>query len=230
MQFAHQRHVIHRDLKPANVLVVSDANELEVKITDFGLAKFLAEESSQHTKSYAFLGTPSYMAPEQANGRASEIGPAADVYSLGAIFCELLTGQPPFRGETPIETLRLLLSAEPVSIHQFAPRIPRDLATICDKCLQGEPNRRYASAAELREDLNRYLEGRPIQARPVGNAERARRWCRRNPLLAGAFGSVALLLAASRPCRSGIRPSSVASSPTRDSPRNRPKFVCGILT
>jgi eukaryotic-like serine/threonine-protein kinase len=195
VQFAHQRHVIHRDLKPANVLVVSDEYELEVKITDFGLAKFLAEESSQHTKSYAFIGTPSYMAPEQANGRASEIGPAADIYSLGAIFCELLTGQPPLRGETPIETLRLLLSAEPVSIQQFAPGIPRDLATICEKCLQCEPNRRFASAAELREDLNRYLEGRPIQARPVGNAERARRWCRRNPLLAGAFGSVALLLA-----------------------------------
>jgi serine/threonine-protein kinase len=195
VHFAHQRHVIHRDLKPANVLVISDGHELEVKITDFGLAKLLAEESSQHTKSYAFIGTPSYMAPEQANGRASEIGPTADVYSLGAILCELLTGQPPLRGETPIETLRLLLSAEPVSIHQFAARIPRDLATICDKCLQGDPNRRYASAAELGEDLNRYLEGRPIQARPVGRVERARRWCRRNPLLAGAFGFVVLLLA-----------------------------------
>ncbi len=195
VHFAHQRHVIHRDLKPANVLVVSDGHELEVKITDFGLAKLLSEESPQHTKSYAFLGTPSYMAPEQANGRASEIGPAADVYSLGAIFCELLTGQPPVRGETPIETLRLLLSAEPVSIRQLATRIPGDLATICDKCLQGEPDRRYASAAELREDLNRYLDGRPIQARPVGYAERARRWCRRNPLLAGTFGAVALLLA-----------------------------------
>ncbi len=195
VQFAHQRHVIHRDLKPANVLVVSDSDELDVKITDFGLAKFLVEGSSQHTKSYAFLGTPSYMAPEQATGRASEIGPAADVYSLGAIFCELLTGQPPFRGETPIHTLRLLLSAEPISVHQFTPRIPRDLATICDKCLRGEPNLRYASAAELGEDVNRYLEGRPIRARPVGNIERARRWCRRNPLLAGAFGSVALLLA-----------------------------------
>ncbi len=195
VHFAHRRNVIHRDLKPANVLVVSDGHELEVKITDFGLAKFLSEESPQLTKSYAFIGTPSYMAPEQAKGRASDIGPAADVYSLGAIFCELLTGQPPLRGETPIETLRLLLSAEPVSVHQFAARIPGDLATICDKCLQGEPGRRYASAAELREDLNRYLDGRPIQARPVGHVERARRWCRRNPLLAATFGTVALLLA-----------------------------------
>ena len=195
VHFAHQRHVIHRDLKPANVLMVSDSDDLDVKITDFGLAKFLVEESSRHTKSYAFLGTPSYMAPEQATGRVSEIGPAADVYSLGALFCELLTGQPPFRGETPIHTLRLLLAAEPVSVHQFVPGIPRDLATICDKCLRGKPNLRYASAAELGEDLNRYLEGRPIRARPVGNVERARRWCHRNPLLAGAFGSAALLLA-----------------------------------
>ncbi len=195
VQFAHDHHVIHRDLKPANVLVVADASELEVKITDFGLAKLLAEESSQQTKSYAFLGTPSYMAPEQARGRSREVAPAADIYSLGAILYELLTGQPPFRGETPVETLQLLLSTEPVSVHQFAPRIPRDLATICDKCLQIEWNRRYASAGELQEDLNRYLEGRPILARPVGIAERARRWCRRNPLLAGAFGSVAMLLA-----------------------------------
>ena len=120
VQFAHERHVIHRDLKPANVLMVSDSDDLDVKITDFGLAKFLVEESSRHTKSYAFLGTPSYMAPEQATGRVSEIGPAADVYSLGALFCELLTGQPPFRGETPIHTLRLLLAAEPISVHQFA--------------------------------------------------------------------------------------------------------------
>ncbi|HTM54443.1 MAG TPA: WD40 repeat domain-containing serine/threonine-protein kinase, partial [Pirellulales bacterium] len=194
VDFAHQRQVIHRDLKPANVLVTSDASELEVKITDFGLAKFLAQKSSQHTKSYAFLGTPSYMAPEQARGGAREVGPATDIYSLGAILYELLTGQPPFRGETPVETLRLLLSSDPISIFQLAPRTPRDLATICEKCLQTDPARRYPSAAQLREDLTRYLDGRPIQARPVGNLERARRWCRRNPLLAAAFGSVAVLL------------------------------------
>ena len=194
VQFAHERHVIHRDLKPANVLIASDAKELEVKITDFGLAKCFFEGASLHTGSYAFLGTPSYMAPEQANGQTREIGPAADIYSLGAILYELLTGQPPFRGESPIETLRLLLSTEPVSIHRFSPQVSRDLATICDKCLQGEIGRRYASAAELREDLERYLDGKPIQARRISNAERAWRWCRRNPPLAASLGSVAMLL------------------------------------
>ncbi len=194
VQYAHERHVIHRDLKPANVLVVAGGQELEVKITDFGLAKVLAEDLSQQTRSVAFLGTPSYMAPEQASGRARDIGPAADIYALGAILYELLTGQPPFRGESTIETLRLLLSSEPVSIQRLAPRISRDVATICVKCLQADVNKRYASAAELRADLTRFLEGKPIHARPIGNAERAWRWCLRNPHLAGALGSVMLLL------------------------------------
>jgi serine/threonine protein kinase len=194
VQFAHEHHVIHRDLKPANVLVVSDDKELEVKVTDFGLAKFLVEDSSPHTKSFTFLGTPSYMAPEQATGRPRDIGPAADIYALGAILYELLTGQPPIRGESPIETLRLLLSSEPVSIHHFERRIPRDLATICEKCIQREINKRYSSAADLQADLERFLEGKPIRARPISKAERAWRWCRRNPLLAGALGSVTMLL------------------------------------
>ena len=162
VEFAHERQVIHRDLKPANVLVTSEAGELEVKITDFGLAKFATQDSSQHTKSYAFLGTPSYMAPSKP-GAAREVTRAADIYGLGAILYELLTGQPPFRGETPVETLRLLLSSEPVALLQLAPRTPRDLATICEKCLQPDPNRRYRSAGELREELTRYLEGKPIQ-------------------------------------------------------------------
>jgi serine/threonine protein kinase len=130
VHFAHQRQVIHRDLKPTNVLMDAAAGELAVKITDFGLAKVLVGDSSQHTKSFAFLGTPSYMAPEQARGRASEIGPPADIYSLGAILYELLTGRPPFHGETPVETLRMLISTEPASVCQFPPQVPRDLATI----------------------------------------------------------------------------------------------------
>lgn len=194
VQFAHEHQVIHRDLKPANVLVVNDDKELTVKVTDFGLARFLVDDSQPHTKSFTFLGTPSYMAPEQATGSPRDIGPAADVYSLGAILYELLTGQPPIRGESPIETLRLLLSSEPVSIHCIDKKISRDLATICDKCLQRDGRMRYSSAAELHADLERYLEGRPIHARPIGKAERMWRWCRRNPLLAGALGCVAMLL------------------------------------
>lgn len=194
VQYAHDRHVIHRDLKPANVLVVSDGHPLEVKITDFGLAKLLADETSQHTKSYSFLGTPSYMSPEQATGHQRQIGPATDVYSLGAIFFELLAGQPPFQGETPMDTLRMVLNDPPVSLHQLAPHVPRDLSTICDKCLEHEPSRRYQSASELKADVERYLQGKPIQARKISSAERAWRWSRRNPLLAGALGLVALLL------------------------------------
>lgn len=194
VQFAHERYVIHRDLKPANVLIASDAPELEVKITDFGLAKLFREGGSQHTKSGAFLGTPSYMAPEQASGKTQQIGPPADVYALGAILYELLTGRPPFRGASPIETLQQRLSMEPISVYRLAPHVPRDLATICDKCLRTEIDRRYGSAAELRADLERYLAGMPVQARRIGGVERTWRWCRRNPAWAVALGSVAMLL------------------------------------
>jgi serine/threonine-protein kinase len=194
VSYAHERQVVHRDLKPANVLVASDESPLEVKITDFGLAKFYADDSSSHTKTNAFFGTPSYMAPEQAKGRYNEIGVASDIYSLGAILYELLTGRPPFCGESPMETLRLLISSEPVPTQRMMPHIPRDLATICDKCLHGASARRYASARELREDIERYLAGKPILARKTGALERTWRWCRRNPSLATALGSVAALL------------------------------------
>ena len=171
VHFAHQHQVIHRDLKPANVLVVSDEN-IEVKITDFGLAKFLADDSTSHTKTYGFLGTPSYMSPEQASGRSSEVTPAADIYSLGAILYELLTGQPPVRGESPIETLRLLLAQEPYAAHTFDPRIPatwpRSAKSACN-------TNRIAATPRLpicKKICRRYLDGRPILARRVGNAER----------------------------------------------------------
>ncbi len=194
VQFAHEHQVIHRDLKPANVLIAAREPELDIKIADFGLAKCFIEDSALRADSLAFLGTPSYMAPEQARGGSRETGNAADIYSLGAILYELLTGRPPICGESPGETLRLLLSTEPVSVRQLAPQVPCDLATICDKCLQGIAERRYASALALREDLDRFLEGKPIQARPIGELERAWRWCGRNPLLAGALGVIASLL------------------------------------
>lgn len=204
VDFAHQRGVIHRDLKPANILIAAETAELvgsgaagtQVKITDFGLAKAFHKQSSEQTQSGALLGTPSYMAPEQAAGQSRLIGPAADVYALGAILYELLTGRPPFRGETPIATLQQVLNSEPVSISLLAPRVPRDLATICSKCLRREPEQRYRSAAELADDLARLLADQPIRARPTSSAERAWRWCRRNPALAISGGTVALLLLA----------------------------------
>lgn len=194
VQFAHEHQVIHRDLKPANVLISATEPELEIKIADFGLAKCFIEDSPLRTDSLAFLGTPSYMAPEQARGGTRNTGAAADIYSLGAILYELLTGRPPLCGDSPGETLRLLLSTEPISVRQLAPQVPRDLATICDKCLQGSAERRYVSASALRDDLERLLAGKPIQARPIGEIERAWRWCGRNPLLAGALGIIVSLL------------------------------------
>jgi WD40 repeat protein/tRNA A-37 threonylcarbamoyl transferase component Bud32 len=194
VQLAHDHHVIHRDLKPANVLIASEAEGLDVKITDFGLGKFFHDEMSPHTKTGAFLGTPSYMAPEQAGGRTHDVGPATDIYSLGAMLYELLTGRPPFCGSSPMEILQQVVAMEPISVYTLAPHAPRDLATICDKCLNTEIGRRYASAAELRADLERYLAGVPVHARPTGAIERAWRWCRRNPSWAIAIGSVAMLL------------------------------------
>jgi eukaryotic-like serine/threonine-protein kinase len=192
MQYAHERGILHRDLKPANVLLAHDGTP---KITDFGLAKRLEQDSGQ-TQAGAILGTPSYMAPEQALGQTARVGPATDVYALGATLYDLLTGRPPFAGTSVLETLQMVRTREPVPPGQLAAKLPKDLETVCLKCLQKDPARRYPGAGELADDLRRYLDGRPIVARPVGAAGRAWRWAKRNPWVAGLGSATAALLLA----------------------------------
>jgi WD40 repeat protein len=206
---AHQRGFVHRDLKPANVLLRARGEtegaagplrseglparpplrSFDPKITDFGLAKRLSPadggEGPPLTASNHIVGTPSYMAPEQAGGRNRDVGPPADVYALGAILYELLTGRPPFKAETPTETALLVIKEEPVPPSRLRPRLPRDLETICLKCLEKEPAGRYPSAEALADDLRRFLAHEPIQAWPVGAWGRAVKWARRRPARAG---------------------------------------------
>jgi WD40 repeat protein len=216
LDFAHRHGVVHRDLKPANILLQryegrkqesEDAQrtlapsdpgprlaDLCPKVTDFGLAKRL--DIAGQTVSGAVLGTPNYIAPEQASGKTKEIGVAADVYSLGAILYETLTGRPPFVGTSAADTLFQVLTDDPVPPRRLQPNLSADLEAVCLKCLEKKPGERYPSAAELADDLGRFLEGAPTQARPVGPARRLARWCRRNPAVAGLTVAVALLLLA----------------------------------
>jgi tetratricopeptide (TPR) repeat protein len=190
MHSAHLRGIVHRDLKPANVLLTRDGVP---KITDFGLAKRL-EEAGQ-TQSGVIMGTPAYMAPEQALGLTKQVGPAADIYALGAILYELLTGRPPFWASTTIDTLIQVQTSEPVRPRRLVPRLPRDLETICLKALNREPVKRYVSAEALAEDLRRFRAGEPITARPVGVVERGVKWARRRPAGAALVALCGLLVA-----------------------------------
>jgi serine/threonine-protein kinase len=224
MHFAHEQNIIHRDLKPENILLTRSASRssgsvsmdpnartlssgssktveigaatpvITPKITDFGLAKAIEDEGSNNTASGTIMGTPSYMAPEQARGEKSAHGPLCDLYSLGAILYELLTGRPPFQGASILDTLDQVRNREPVPVRQLQPKVPIDLETICLKCLQKDAGKRYASCAELADDLARFIAGHPIQARPVSGVERFWRMCRRNPKVAGLSAAAVVLL------------------------------------
>ena len=214
MQCAHGQGIVHRDLKPANILLeplsadsrssmtkpsqgaIEEETPIQQclpKITDFGLAKLLDSTSGQ-TATGAILGTPSYMAPEQAGGQLKEIGPWTDIYAIGAILYEMLTGRPPFKAATPIDTAMQVIHGEPVPPSQLQPKTPRDLETICLKCLQKEPKKRYASAQALADDLRRFLNEEPILARPIGVGERMVKWVRRRPAGAGLMALLFLSL------------------------------------
>ena len=233
IDYAHQCGVIHRDLKPGNILLDQKGNP---RVTDFGLAKKL-EGDSGLTGSGQIMGTPSYMPPEQAGGQRAAVGPAADVYALGATLYALITGRPPFQAATAMDTVLQVLSDEPVPPRRLNASIPRDLETICLKCLEKEPGRRYASAAALAADLRRFLAGEPIAARPVTRLERVAKWARRKPTLAAAYtlGLLAVLLGglggsgrvAVAGCRTGTRCDSEArdaSDAQAEAERQREKF------
>jgi WD40 repeat protein/tRNA A-37 threonylcarbamoyl transferase component Bud32 len=191
VHYAHRRGIIHRDLKPANILVDEQDHP---KITDFGLAKVIKTDSGQ-TRTGTVIGTPSYMSPEQATA-SKDLGPPSDIYSLGAILYELITGRPPFRGETALATLTQVAEDEPVTPRSIVTHVDVDLETICLKCLSKEPARRYSSAEALANDLQRYLDEEPIAARPLGRIERAVVWCRRRPTQAALLAvSLAALVA-----------------------------------
>lgn len=188
VQYAHEHGIVHRDLKPQNILLTKDG---QPKVTDFGLAKRQASDSSL-TETGQLLGTPSYMPPEQAQGKVKQVGPQADVYSLGATLYCLLTGRPPFQAATQLETMLQVVEQDPVSPKSLNRAVSVDLETICLRCLEKDPAKRYATAAALANDLTRFLTGEPIQARPVGRLERVLKWIARKPMTAAAYGFSAL--------------------------------------
>ncbi|MCI0683335.1 MAG: serine/threonine protein kinase [Gemmataceae bacterium] len=237
---AHESGLVHRDLKPSNVLLevancglpnaaagdsvgtsaIGDLQSAIPKVTDFGLAKRLDQDLGQ-TQSGAIVGTPSYMAPEQATDGA-RVGPAADIFALGAILYELIVGRPPFKGPSVVETLELVRHAEPTPPAQLQPGCPRDLETICLTCLHKEPARRFASAAALADDLRRFQNGEPIHARPVGSLERLAKWLRRRPAVPPALPWAPSRRSRSWPSRSALRTRGNSRTPTRSSARRSP--------
>src|SRR5262249_54696645 len=192
VHYAHEHGILHRDIKPGNILL--DAKG-EPHLTDFGLARLVESESSV-TQTFDVLGTPSYMAPEQAVGNNAALSSATDVYGLGAVLYQLLTGQPPFAGGATYETIKLLLDTERRRPRLLNPKGDRDLSTICLKCLEKDPERRYSSALALAEDLERWLKHEPIQAHHTGLFARGRKWVRRNPTSALLLASLLALAAA----------------------------------
>jgi predicted Ser/Thr protein kinase len=192
VDYAHEHGVVHRDLKPQNVLLTS--GKVVPRIADFGLAKVAEDATEGRTQTGMVLGTPSYMAPEQARGDSRQAGPPADIWALGAILYELLTGRPPFKADTTLKTLGQVLHDDPVSPRKLQPRVSRDLETVCLKCLEKDPARRYASAAALADDLLRFLAGRPVLARPLSAVQRLGRRCRRHPVVAALTAACLLAL------------------------------------
>src|SRR5256714_14743789 len=189
VSYAHEHGILHRDIKPGNILLDTKG---EPQLTDFGLAR-LVEAESTVTRTMEALGTPSYMAPEQAAGEYTKLSNTTDVYGLGAVLYQLLTDHPPFAGGATYETIRLLLNSEPRQPRLLNPKIDRDLSTICLKCLEKDPQRRYPSALALAEDLERWLKHEPIRARRTGVFTHARKWVRRNPSIAAMTATLLAL-------------------------------------